>query len=44
MFRYAFEAFDTNDDGTVDFDEFLLAVAASGQGDLGDRLGAAFDM
>jgi Ca2+-binding EF-hand superfamily protein len=44
IFRYAFETFDTNHDGTIDFDEFLLAVSATSQGDLDERLGVAFDM
>jgi len=44
IFRYAFETFDANNDGTIDFDEFLLAIAATSQGDLNDRLAVAFDM
>ena len=42
--RYAFDAFDKNNDKNITFDEFLLAVAASGQGDLDERLDIAFDM
>jgi hypothetical protein len=42
--RFAFDTFDKNDDGTIDFDEFLLAVAATGQGNLDDRLSVAFDV
>ena len=42
--RYAFATFDSNNDGTIDFGEFLLAIAATSQGDLDDRLGIAFDM
>ncbi|CAF1160609.1 unnamed protein product [Adineta ricciae] len=42
--KYAFETFDANNDGSIDFEEFLLAIAASGQGDLNDRLGVAFDL
>ena len=44
LFRLAFDTFDTNDDGTIDFDEFLLAISATSQGDLDDRLAVAFDM
>ena len=43
-FRYAFNTFDANNDGTIDFDEFLLAIAATSQGDLDDRLEVAFEM
>jgi Ca2+-binding EF-hand superfamily protein len=42
--RHAFSTFDTNNDGTIDFDEFLLAMAATNHGDLDDRLGFAFEM
>ncbi|CAF1056994.1 unnamed protein product [Didymodactylos carnosus] len=42
--KYAFQTFDEDDNGTIDFNEFLLAVAASSQGDLDDRLAVAFDM
>jgi len=42
--KLAFDTFDTNDDGTIDFDEFLLAISATSQGDLDDRLAVAFDM
>ena len=42
--RYAFATFDANNDGTIDFDEFLLAIAATSQGNLDDRLGIAFEM
>ncbi len=44
FFRLAFDTFDTNDDGTIDFDEFLLAISATSQGNLDDRLAVAFDM
>lgn len=44
MFRYAFDTFDSNDDGTIDFNEFLLSIAANSQGDLDERLGVAFDL
>jgi neurocalcin delta len=43
-FRFAFETFDANDDGSIDFDEFLLAISATSQGDINDRLSVAFDM
>jgi neurocalcin delta len=42
--RYAFATFDANNDGSIDFDEFLLAIAATSQGDLDDRLEVAFEM
>ena len=42
--RHAFATFDANNDGTIDFDEFILAIAASNQGNLDDRLELAFDM
>ncbi|CAF1552759.1 unnamed protein product [Adineta steineri] len=42
--KYAFNTFDANNDGTIDFDEFLLAIAATSQGDLDDRLEVAFEM
>jgi len=42
--KYAFDTFDTDNNGTVDFDEFLLAIAATSQGNLDDRLEVAFDM
>jgi len=42
-FRYAFALFDSNNDGSIDFDEFLLAIAATSQGDLDQRLKVAFD-
>ena len=42
--RYAFATFDANNDGTIDFDEFLLAIAATSQGNVDDRLEVAFEM
>ena len=42
--RYAFATFDANNDGTIDFDEFILAIAATSQGDVDDRLEVAFEM
>lgn len=44
IFRLAFDTFDKNDDGTIDFDEFLLAISATSQGNVDDRLAVAFDM
>jgi hypothetical protein len=42
--RYAFATFDTNHDGSISFEEFLLALSATSQGDLDDRLAFAFDL
>ncbi|CAF4698648.1 unnamed protein product, partial [Rotaria sp. Silwood2] len=42
--KYAFDTFDTNNDGSINFEEFLLAISATSQGDLDDRLAVAFDM
>ena len=42
--RYAFDTFDANHDGSIDFEEFLLAITATSQGDLNDRLEVAFDL
>ncbi|CAF4947524.1 unnamed protein product [Rotaria sp. Silwood1] len=42
--KYAFSLFDTNNDGTIDFQEFLLAMAATSQGSIDARLGFVFDM
>jgi len=44
IFRYAFNTFDKNNDGKIDFEEFLLSVSATSQGDLDDRLGTAFNL
>ena len=42
--NFAFSMFDANHDGTIDFDEFLLAIAATSQGNLDDRLEVACDL
>ncbi|CAF2623028.1 unnamed protein product [Rotaria sp. Silwood2] len=42
--KYAFNTFDANSDGSIDFEEFLLAISATSQGRLDDRLAVAFDM
>jgi hypothetical protein len=44
IFRYAFKTFDANNDGTIDFEEFLIAISVSSQGNLDQRLGVAFDL
>ena len=44
LFRLAFDTFDSNNDGSIDFEEFLLAISATSQGDIDDRLAVAFDM
>ncbi len=36
--------FDVDDDGAIDFNEFIVAVAVTSQGDLDDRLEIVFDM
>ncbi|CAF5007568.1 unnamed protein product [Rotaria sp. Silwood1] len=41
--KYAFSVFDTNNDGTIDFQEFLLAMAATSQGPIDDRLAFVYD-
>jgi hypothetical protein len=43
-FRYVFETFDGNQDGMIDFNEFLLAIVTTSQGDLTNRLEVAFEM
>ena len=42
--RYAFATFDINNDGSIDFEEFLLSISATSQGNLDDRLAVAFDL
>lgn len=42
--KLAFSAFDTNHDGSIDFDEFLLCIAAMSQADLNQRLEVVFDI
>jgi Ca2+-binding EF-hand superfamily protein len=42
--RYAFATFDTNRDGSISFEEFLLALSATSRGDVDDRLAFAFDL
>ncbi|CAF2191904.1 unnamed protein product [Rotaria magnacalcarata] len=42
--KFAFDTFDANHDGSIDFEEFLLAISATSSGNLDDRLGVAFDM
>ncbi|CAF1015743.1 unnamed protein product [Didymodactylos carnosus] len=42
--KYVFNTLDQDRNGFIDFNELLLAVAVSSQGNLEDRLDAAFDM
>ncbi|CAF1228228.1 unnamed protein product, partial [Didymodactylos carnosus] len=42
--KHAFQIYDTDHNGTIDFNEFLFAVAVSNQGDVNNRLAVAFDM
>ena len=44
MYRFAFDTFDTNNDKLISFEEFLISIAATSQGDLDDRLAVAFDL
>ncbi|CAF2809736.1 unnamed protein product [Rotaria sp. Silwood2] len=40
----AFDRFDVDGNGSIDFEEFLLALSVSSQANLEDRLSAAFDI
>ena len=42
--RYAFKTFDRDKNGSVDFEEFLLSMAARSRKSLEKRLNAAFDV
>ncbi|CAF0968588.1 unnamed protein product [Adineta steineri] len=42
--KHAFDTFDTNHDGSITFEEFLLAIAATSQGNVDERLSVAFDL
>ncbi|CAF0801069.1 unnamed protein product [Didymodactylos carnosus] len=42
--KYAFATFDRDNNGTIDFIEFMLAIALTQTGDLEQRLTLAFDM
>ncbi|CAF5017350.1 unnamed protein product [Rotaria sp. Silwood1] len=42
--KHAFTTFDKNNDGAIDFEEFLLAIAATSQGSIDTRLAFAFDV
>ncbi|CAF4392586.1 unnamed protein product, partial [Rotaria sp. Silwood2] len=42
--KYPFDTFDTNGDGFIDFQEFLLAIRSTSQGNLDDHLAFFFDM
>ena len=44
LFRYVFAAVDTNNDGKIDFVEYLLQMSALSHGNLNERLSAAFEM
>ncbi|CAF1046806.1 unnamed protein product [Didymodactylos carnosus] len=41
---YAFTSFDRDNNGKIDFTEFMFAIALTQSGDLDDRLALAFDM
>jgi len=42
--RRAFSTFDTNNDGRIDFIEFLITVAPTSQADIDNQLEVAFEM
>ncbi|CAF3436450.1 unnamed protein product [Rotaria socialis] len=42
--KHAFSTFDINHDGSIDFQEFLLAISASSRGNIDERLAATFDV
>ncbi|CAF1191792.1 unnamed protein product [Rotaria sordida] len=42
--KYAFDTFDTNNDGTVSFEEFLVAYSVARSGNLDARLDLVFDV
>ena len=41
---YVFECFDTDDNGTVNFNEFMVAYAMTSRGEPEDKLDFAFDL
>ena len=43
-FSHIFAAFDTNHNGTVDFDEFILGVALMTKNDMDSILDFSFEM
>jgi len=43
-YSHVFAVFDRDHDGTIDFHEFLLAVAAGSPGDLDSHLKYVFEM
>ncbi len=44
LLSHVFAVFDQDHDGTIDFQEFLLAVAAGSPGDLESHLQYVFEM
>ncbi|CAF3716395.1 unnamed protein product [Rotaria sp. Silwood1] len=42
--KYAFDTFDSNNEGTIHFNELLWSIAATSGGDLDDRLSFSFDL
>ncbi|KAL7670146.1 hypothetical protein ACOME3_005084 [Neoechinorhynchus agilis] len=44
FFKLAFNVFDKNKDGTIDFNEFMVAIAVTLYGDIREKLSMAFDM
>ena len=44
VFSHVFAIFDRDHDGTIDFQEFLIAVAAGSPGDIESHLDYVFEM